>query len=186
MTRRSGLDWILTEASLEPVVGRLATNAKSTIKGVLLPFQSEWAEAKTMEPIALEELRTLSLQHSSGTTGLQKAVVLSHETVLGHVDAYGEELHLSPDDKVVSWLPLYHDMGMIAAFQMPLALGMTLVQLDPFQWVTAPVLLLQAISEERGTIAWLSNFAFNLLADRVREEELEGVRLDPDAAVREL
>lgn len=178
MTRRSGLDWILTEASLEPVVGRLATGAKSTIKGVLLPFQSDWGEPKTIEPIGLRSTDACLLQHSSGTTGLQKAVVLSHEAVLGHVDAYAEVLQLSPDDKVVSWLPLYHDMGMIAAFQMPLALGMTLVQLDPFQWVTAPVLLLQAISEERGTITWLPNFAFNLLASRVHEEDLEGVRLD--------
>jgi acyl-CoA synthetase (AMP-forming)/AMP-acid ligase II len=60
--------------------------------------------------------------------------VLSHGAVLGHADAYAEALHLSPDDKVVSWLPLYHDMGMIAAFQMPLALGITVVQLDPFEF----------------------------------------------------
>lgn len=178
MTRRSGLDWILTEASLEPVVGGLARGAKGTIKGILLPFQSEWGEPNTVELIGLRSSDPCLLQHSSGTTGLQKAVVLSHDAVLGHADAYAEALHLSPDDKVVSWLPLYHDMGMIAAFQMPLALGMTLVQSDPFQWITAPVLLLHAISQERGTVTWLPNFAFNLLADRVHEEELEGVRLD--------
>ena len=178
MSRRSGLDWILTEASLEPVVGKLATGAQSTIKGVLLPFQSDWGEPQPIEPIGVKSTDACLLQHSSGTTGLQKAVVLSHEAVLGHVDAYAEMLHLSSDDKIVSWLPLYHDMGMIAAFQMPLALGMTLVQLDPFEWVTAPILLLQAISEERGTVTWLPNFAFNLLADRVHEDELEGVRLD--------
>jgi fatty-acyl-CoA synthase len=159
-------------------VGSLATGPESTIKGVLLPFESEWAEAKTIEQIEPRSSDPSLLQHSSGTTGLQKAVVLSHEAVLGHVDAYGEMLHLSRDDKIVSWLPLYHDMGMIAAFQMPLALGVTLVQLDPFQWATAPVLLLQAISEERGTLTWLPNFAFNLLADRVHEEGLEGIRLE--------
>jgi acyl-CoA synthetase (AMP-forming)/AMP-acid ligase II len=178
MARRSGLDWILTEESLEPVVGKLATGIHSTVKGVLLPFQSGWGEAPSIEPVSLRSSDPCLLQHSSGTTGLQKAVMLSHEAVLGHVEAYAEALQLSPDDKVVSWLPLYHDMGMIAAFQMPLALGMTLVQLDPFQWVTAPVLLLQAISEERGTITWLPNFAFNLLADRVHEDELEGVQID--------
>ena len=178
MSHRSGLDWILTEASLEPVVGRLATGANSTIKGVLLPLNSEWAECTTIEPIEPRGSDPCLLQHSSGTTGLQKAVALSHEAVLGHVDAYAEALHLSPNERVVSWLPLYHDMGMIAAFHMPLALGVTLVQLDPFQWITAPVLLLHAISEERGTITWLPNFAFNLLADRVHEEDLDGVRLD--------
>jgi acyl-CoA synthetase (AMP-forming)/AMP-acid ligase II len=178
MSHRSGLDWILTEASLEPVVGRLTTGANSTVKGVLLPFQSDWGESTPIVPLDLRSSDPCLLQHSSGTTGLQKAVALSHEAVLGHVDAYAEALHLSPNERVVSWLPLYHDMGMIAAFQMPLALGVTLVQLDPFQWITAPVLLLQAISEERGTITWLPNFAFNLLADRVHEEDLDGVRLD--------
>jgi len=178
MTRRSGLDWILTEASLEPVVGRLAMGATSTIKGVLLPFESGWGDPGIIEPIGVRSSDTCLLQHSSGTTGLQKAVALSHEVVLGHVDAYAEALHLSLDDKIVSWLPLYHYMGMIAAFQLPLALGMTLVQLDPFQWVTAPVLLLQAIHQERGTVTWLPNFAFNLLADRVHDEELAGVSLD--------
>ncbi len=178
MARRSGLDWILTEESLEPVVGKLSTGAHSTVKGVLLPFRSGWGEVQPIEPVSVRSSDPCLLQHSSGTTGLQKAVMLSHEAVLGHVEAYAEALRLSPEDKVVSWLPLYHDMGMIAAFQMSLALGMTLVQLDPFQWVTAPVLLLQAISAERATITWLPNFAFNLLADRVHEEELEGVRID--------
>jgi acyl-CoA synthetase (AMP-forming)/AMP-acid ligase II len=178
MSRRSGLDWILTEASLEPVVGKLALGAKSTIRGVLLPLQSDWGGATAIEPTSATSSDPCLLQHSSGTTGLQKAVVLSHEAILGHVDAYAEALRLSPNDKVVSWLPLYHDMGMIAAFQLPLALGITLVLLDPFQWVTAPVLLLQAISEERGTTTWLPNFAFNLLVDRVHEEELADVTLD--------
>jgi fatty-acyl-CoA synthase len=177
MTRRSGLDWILTETSLEPVVKGLALHAYSTVRGVLLPLQTEWGNSAA-ESVEVRSSDPCLLQHSSGTTGLQKAVVLSHEAVLGHVDAYAEALRLTPEDKVVSWLPLYHDMGMIAAFQMPLALGMTLVQLDPFEWIRAPVLLLQALSQEEGTITWLPNFAFNLLADRVHDEELEGVRLD--------
>jgi fatty-acyl-CoA synthase len=178
MTRRSGLDWILTEGSLEPVVGKLATGENSTVKGVLLPLDAAWGEAPAAETVPPKVSDACLLQHSSGTTGLQKAVVLSHEAVLGHVEAYAESLHLSDSDKIVSWLPLYHDMGMIAAFQLPLALGLTLVQLDPFQWVTAPVLLLNAISEEKGTVTWLPNFAYNLLADRVHEEELEGVKID--------
>lgn len=178
MTRRSGLDWILTEEALEPTVARLATGSGSTIKGVLLPFQSDWKDAAALEPAAVRSSDPCLLQHSSGTTGIQKAVMLSHEAVLGHVQAYAESLRIESNDKVVSWLPLYHDMGMIAAFQMSLALALPLVQLDPFQWVTAPVLLLQAISQERGTLTWLPNFAYNLLADRVHEEELQDVALD--------
>ena len=91
---------------------------------------------------------------------------------------YGKAIDIREDDKVVSWLPLYHDMGLIAAFYLPLTLGIPLVQLDPFEWVSAPVILLEAISSEKGTLAWLPNFAFNLMADRIREEDLDGIRLE--------
>jgi acyl-CoA synthetase (AMP-forming)/AMP-acid ligase II len=69
-------------------------------------------------------------------------------------------------------------MGLIAAFHLPLACGVPVVQLSPLEWVSAPVLLLQAISRERATTCWLPNFAYNLMADRTRDEDLDGVRLD--------
>jgi acyl-CoA synthetase (AMP-forming)/AMP-acid ligase II len=98
--------------------------------------------------------------------------------VLEHVERYGTAISMSEADRVVSWLPLYHDMGLIAAFHLPLALGIPTVQLDPFEWVMAPVLLLEAISRQKGTLTWLPNFAYNLMADRIHEEDLQGLRLD--------
>jgi len=62
---------------------------------------------------------TAFLQHSSGSTGLQKGVMLSHRAVLNQLASYGAAIKLKPDDVIVSWLPLYHDMGLIAAFIMP-------------------------------------------------------------------
>src|SRR5690606_38009160 len=56
---------------------------------------------------------TAFLQHSSGSTGLQKGVMLSHAAVLNQVAAYSTAIELTPDDVIVSWLPLYHDMGLI-------------------------------------------------------------------------
>ena len=76
------------------------------------------------------------LQHSSGTTGLQKAVVLSHGAITSHIQEYSSVLGISNNDKVVSWLPLYHDMGLIATFHLPLICGIPTVQIDPFQWVS--------------------------------------------------
>src|SRR5262249_39130227 len=75
--------------------------------------------------------------------------------------------------------PLYHDMGLIAAFHLPLAFGIPTVQIDPFEWVLAPYLLLDAMSREGATVAWLPNFAYNFMADRVPPEDLEGGRLEP-------
>jgi fatty-acyl-CoA synthase len=181
MSQRSGLEWILTETELSPIVGPLATAKGSSIRGLLYPL--EWNRSTEPCNDAAERRRALRssdsflLQHSSGTTGLQKPVVLSHHAVLEHVRRYGEAIHLQPDDKVVSWLPLYHDMGLIAAFHLPLAFGITSVQIDPFQWVSAPALFLQVLAQEGGTIGWLPNFAYNLMADRVRDDDLEGLDL---------
>ena len=91
---------------------------------------------------------------------------------------YGQSIQINGADKIASWLPLYHDMGLIAAYLLPLAWGIPLIQLDPFEWVQAPVLLLEAISREKGTLAWLPNFTYNFMADRIREEDLEGLRFD--------
>ncbi len=181
MSRRSGLDWVLTERDLEETLRPLMTRTGSTIRGVLFPL--EWAGQPAQPHVALKRKdrhpsAPCLLQHSSGTTGLQKAVVLSHGAVLEHVHRYGASIKAAPDDRIVSWLPLYHDMGLIAAFYLPLVLGIPLVQLDPFEWVAAPVILLDAISSERGTLTWLPNFAYNLLADRVRDDDMEGIRLD--------
>ncbi|MBN2084117.1 MAG: AMP-binding protein [Anaerolineales bacterium] len=117
------------------------------------------------------------LQHSSGTTGLQKGVALSHEAVFRQLASYGKAIRLAPDDVVVSWLPLYHDMGLIAGFLMPLLSGIPLVLMSPFDWVRAPYKLMQAVSQHRGTLTWLPNFAFNFCAQKIRDRNLEGVDL---------
>ncbi len=120
---------------------------------------------------------TALLQHSSGTTGLQKGVALSHRAIFEQLDAYSAALGFTPDDVIVSWLPLYHDMGLIAGFLMPLLTGARLVLMSPFDWVRAPHLLMQAISANRGTFTWLPNFAYNFCAQKIRDRDLEGVDL---------
>jgi fatty-acyl-CoA synthase len=117
------------------------------------------------------------LQHSSGTTGLQKGVALSHQAVLNQLHAYGFTLHLDDPDVIVSWLPLYHDMGLIAGFILPILLGVPLVLMSPFDWVRAPYRLMHAVTRYRGTLTWLPNFAYNFCAQKIRPRDLEGVDL---------
>jgi acyl-CoA synthetase (AMP-forming)/AMP-acid ligase II len=101
------------------------------------------------------------LQHSSGTTGLKKAVALSYSAIRLQLEAYADSLGLECDQAIfASWLPLYHDMGLIACFLLPLYLGIPIVSLDAFEWTTRPHFLLEAISEKCATHAWLPNFAF--------------------------
>ena len=123
------------------------------------------------------------LQHSSGTTGLQKGVALSHRAVLNQLDTYAAALRLADDDVVVSWLPLYHDMGLIAGFVIPVLRRIPLVLLSPFDWVRAPYRLLQAVTHYRGTLSWLPNFAYNFCAQKIRDRDLEGVDLSSWRAV---
>jgi acyl-CoA synthetase (AMP-forming)/AMP-acid ligase II len=117
------------------------------------------------------------LQHSSGTTGLQKGVALSHQAVLNQIEAYGRAINLTEDDVIVSWLPLYHDMGLIAGFVMPIVAGVPLVLMSPFHWVRDPKILLWAIHNHKGTLSWLPNFAYNHLSRTARPGYLEGLDL---------
>jgi acyl-CoA synthetase (AMP-forming)/AMP-acid ligase II len=105
---------------------------------------------------------TALLQHSSGTTGLKKGVALSYGAITRQLASYARALGLSGAERkvVASWLPLYHDMGLITGFLLPIWLGAPIVMIDPFEWVARPPLLLEAIERFRATHVWLPNFAF--------------------------
>jgi len=118
------------------------------------------------------------LQHSSGSTGLKKGVALSNRAVLRQIRSYAPTLRLEREDAIVSWLPLYHDMGLIACTILPAVTGVPVTAISPLQWVTRPSVLLKAISDYRCTLTWMPNFAYEFLAQRVRASQLGGVRLD--------
>ncbi|MCK5086712.1 MAG: AMP-binding protein, partial [Melioribacteraceae bacterium] len=186
MSQRSGLDWILTERDLEEVLKPFIDNESSTVEDIHFPLDWDLGiEISEDEKKELKLIRDsikvddpLLLQHSSGTTGLQKPVVLSHKAILDHVINYGKSIDLSEDDIIVNWLPLYHDMGLIGAYHIPLASGITSIQIDPFEWVLAPILLFEAASKEKATITWIPNFAYNMMTDKLRSNELEELSLD--------
>ena len=111
------------------------------------------------------------IQFSSGTTGLKKGVVVSHEALINQVDAYAHCLELSYKDRIASWLPLYHDMGLIACFLLPLLRGVSLTMIDPFVWVRRPHLLMEVIASHQATLCWLPNFAFHHLCRTIPEPD---------------
>ncbi|MFH1022528.1 MAG: AMP-binding protein [Planctomycetota bacterium] len=117
------------------------------------------------------------LQHSSGTTGLQKGILLSHEQVQANTSRYAEAIRLDGTDVVASWLPIYHDMGLIACLVMPLLAGIPSVHASPFQWVLRPSLLWDMVTASGGTRIWMPNFAFRLLAERATPDPESGWEL---------
>ncbi len=168
------------------VTGALAGMAASPVRAVLLSSEVQPALEATPEGwagLARAPEDMLLLQHSSGTTGLQKGVALSHRAVLNQLECYAGAIHLAAEDVIVSWLPLYHDMGLIAGFVMPVVQRVPLVLMSPFDWVRAPYRLVQAVARYRGTLTWLPNFAFNFCAQKVRDRDLAGVDLSSWRAV---
>jgi fatty-acyl-CoA synthase len=110
-------------------------------------------------------LETAFIQHSSGTTGYQKGVALSHASVLNHCKEYGDAILLDCEkDSCVSWLPLYHDMGLIACFITPLMSGISIVEIPTLLWAERPGLLFDAITLHKPTLCWLPNFCYTYLS----------------------
>jgi len=105
----------------------------------------------------------LFVQHSSGTTGIKKAVEISGQMLAGQFAAYWPGLRAELGMtrlSVASWLPLYHDMGLIAGFLLPMLGGDCVSILDPFEWIGAPGRFLEMIEADGCDIAWMPNFAF--------------------------
>lgn len=107
------------------------------------------------------------IQHSAGTTGLQKGVALTHAAVLRQIEHLAHVLRIDPlHDRIYSWLPLYHDMGLIACFMLPMICHLPVVIQSPIDWVMQPESMLQIITESKCTLAWMPNFAFQFVPRR--------------------
>jgi acyl-CoA synthetase (AMP-forming)/AMP-acid ligase II len=176
---------IVTYPDFEPEV-RAALKPGDPVRSVIISGQVEppcEPDFLTLGGLKRKPEDIALLQHSSGTTGLQKGVALSHRAVFNQLESYRRALHMQADDVFVSWLPLYHDMGLIACYLMPILLGYPLVLMSPFDWVRAPYRLLQAVSRYKGTLSWLPNFAYNFCAQKIRDRDLEGVDLSSWRAI---
>jgi len=164
-----------------------AANADGRVRRILTPMvvdqMDEIAPGNGFSGLNQSADEIALLQHSSGTTGLQKGVALSHQAIFNQIQSYSHALQLSSEDVIVSWLPLYHDMGLIAGFILPILYRIPLVLLSPFDWVRAPYRLMQAVSDFNGTLSWLPNFAYNFCAKKIRDRDLEGVNLSSWRAV---
>jgi acyl-CoA synthetase (AMP-forming)/AMP-acid ligase II len=106
----------------------------------------------------------LFLQFSGGTTGDQKCVVVTAPMLVNQLDRLSRALQFRPDDGVASWLPLYHDMGLIACFWLPLWNEAASIQIAASEWLLDPGMLFHVMSKYQATFCWLPNFAFAYLA----------------------
>ncbi len=117
------------------------------------------------------------LQYTSGSTGDPKGVMLTHANLLANIRAIGEAVQLKPEDVGVSWLPLYHDMGLIGAWLTTMHFGMPVVVMSPLAFLTRPERWLQAFHKYRGTVTAAPNFAYELCVRKIADKDIQGVDL---------
>ncbi len=157
-------------------VARLLKAQVPSLKGVLTP-----AAFSAEPPAAVQVLPSADaialLQYTSGSTGEPKGVILTHADLLANIRAMGEGVLVRPDDCFVSWLPLYHDMGLIGAWLASLYYGILLVSLSPLAFLARPLRWLKAIHDHRGTLSAAPNFAYELCLKRITDEDLVGLDL---------
>jgi len=131
----------------------------------------------TPEPAAPTGGDIAMLQYTSGSTGDPKGVVLSHDQLLANIRVMGTAAAVTPGDRFVSWLPLYHDMGLIGAWLATLYHAVPLTLMPPTSFLARPVRWLRTIDRFRGTISAGPNFAYEIVASKLRDEDLEGLDL---------
>ena len=154
---------VIDEEFPEEMLGHVAIERESKL--VRACEASDVVADLKIQPGAPESIAFI--QHSAGTTGLQKGVALTHAAVLRQIEHLAEVLNVNPDsDRICSWLPLYHDMGLIACFMLPMVCHLPVVMQSPIDWVMHPESMLQIISDHKCTLAWMPNFAFQFIARR--------------------
>ncbi len=129
------------------------------------------------QPVPAWPQDTALLQYTSGSTGNPKGVILSHLNLLANIRAMGAASGVTPADVFVSWLPLYHDMGLIGAWLGSLYFGFRLALLSPFAFLRRPVRWLKAIDEQRATLTAAPNFGYELCCRKIGDDELAGLDL---------
>ena len=158
-------------------LARMLAGLVPTLAHVSTPDTLAAAASAALPPQPLRSAALGLIQYTSGSTGDPKGVALSHANLLANIRAWGRAAALGPQDVCVSWLPLYHDMGLIGTWLGSLYHGCTLVLMSPLDFLARPERWLWAIHRYRGTITAAPNFAFELCVKRLADAELDGLDL---------
>ena len=117
------------------------------------------------------------VQYTSGTSGPQKAVAHTHAAMCQYLEGKIAADAITADSVGVSWLPLYHDLGLLSGLVAPLVTGTSTVLMSPFHWVRDPKLLLRSIDAYAGTMSWMPNFGLEHCVRAIREADIAGIDL---------
>ncbi len=177
--RNAGARILVTFREVERVAGLLVRQVPSL--GAVVTAEAVTGGPRRPVPATADD--PALIQYTSGSTGQPKGVLLSHDNLLANIRAIERRFDITSRDVGVSWLPLYHDMGLIGAWLGPLYFGAPLALMSPIAFLARPIRWLQALDAYRGTLSPAPNFAFDLCTTRIADAELDGLDL---SAVRVL
>jgi acyl carrier protein len=165
---------MVTIPEAKPIAWLLRAQVES-LRAVLVP--GDFSFTSSFTPVRATPGQIGFLQYTSGSTGQPKGVVLTHTNLIANVRAMGKAARATSADVFVSWLPLYHDMGLIGGCFATMFLGFPVVLMSPLAFLSRPSQWLRAIHRHRGTISGGPNFSYELCLRRIPDQDLEGLDL---------
>lgn len=171
----AGTKILITVAEVKPVARLLMSQVPDLL--TILTLDELYAEHIDQVPLSHKEQDIAFIQYTSGSTGDPKGVILTHANLLANIWAMGRVCEVTAQDVFVSWLPLYHDMGLIGAWFGSLCHGCRLVVMSPLSFLARPQRWLRTIERFGGTLSASPNFGYEICATRLDEKELDGLDL---------
>ena len=173
---KSGARVLTTTAKIKRLLGTVQASCPALEQVVAIEGIRESSEPLKPEKIGLDDIAFL--QFTSGSTSRPKGVTLTHSNLAANIKCIMEDgLRIRPEDVGISWLPLYHDMGLIGFVLAPLYHRVPIVYLPALLFLKRPVTWFQAVTRHRGSIAYGPNFAYALCIKRIKAVDLEGLDL---------
>jgi fatty-acyl-CoA synthase len=177
---------ILRNAEVRFLIGFDRVKAVSKIMRVSIPSLIDATTVEALREageaapkVIVDPAETAFIQYTSGSTGDPKGVVLKHSNILANVQGIGHSVQVRPTDIGASWLPLYHDMGLIGSWLFCLFYAVPITILSPIAFLTRPERWLWALSDSGATLCPAPNFAYELCARKIPDSALEGLDLNP-------
>ncbi|MGG6240880.1 AMP-binding protein [Nodosilinea sp. AN01ver1] len=178
MVQDAGATVALTDnATLQKLERRLAETPQLRSLYCLSTDGLQPGLARQWRPPAIDSSTLALLQYTSGSTALPKGVMISHDNLLHNSELIGRCFGNTAESRGVSWLPPYHDMGLVGGILQPLYVGAEMTLMAPVSFLQRPVRWLEAISHYRATTSGGPNFAYDLCVRKTNPEQRRALDL---------